>query len=79
MVFPNAGSTRQEMVCNGVLPIDRLIDYLSPIDLLAERIPVVVFEALYSLEIGVDKINGYHLLSVYAKRKGYLREGAEPD
>lgn len=29
------------MVCNGVLPIDNMKDYLSPIDLLVDRIPKV--------------------------------------
>jgi large subunit GTPase 1 len=29
------------MVCNGVLPIDNIKDYLTPIDLLIERIPKV--------------------------------------
>ena len=29
------------MVCNGVLPIDNMKDYLSPVDVLAMRIPKV--------------------------------------
>lgn len=70
LVFPNAGSTRGEMVCNGVLPIDRLTDYYSPIDLLCERIPTIVFEKLYTLDIGVTKITAQHLLCSYAIRKG---------
>lgn len=49
LIFPNAASTRGEMVCNGVLPIDNIKDYLSPIDLLCDRIPKLVFEKLYGL------------------------------
>jgi large subunit GTPase 1 len=35
LVFPNAASTKSEMVINGVLVIDKLKDYLSPVDLVA--------------------------------------------
>jgi large subunit GTPase 1 len=31
LIFPNAASTRAEMVCNGVLPIDTIKDHISPI------------------------------------------------
>jgi len=31
LIFPSASSTRAEMVCNGVLPIDKIKDYISPI------------------------------------------------
>lgn len=51
LIFPNAQSTRAEMVCNGVLPIDNIKDYLSPVDLLCERIPKIVFEKLYGLDL----------------------------
>jgi len=50
LIFPNAASSRAEMVCNGVLPIDNIKDYLSPIDLIVERIPKIVLEKLYGLE-----------------------------
>lgn len=39
------------MVCNGVLPIDNIKDYLSPMDLLAERIPKIAFEKLYGINL----------------------------
>jgi large subunit GTPase 1 len=41
LVFPNAASSRAEMVCNGILPIDNMKDHLSPMDVLASRIPKV--------------------------------------
>jgi large subunit GTPase 1 len=53
LVFPNAASTRGEMVCNGVLPIDKIRDYLSPIDCLVSRIPRIVFEKLYGLKLEI--------------------------
>ena len=62
LVFPNAASTRAEMVVNGVLPIDKIKDYLSPMDLLAQRIPGSVFERLYSIKIDVKDPSGSYIL-----------------
>lgn len=39
------------MVCNGVLPIDNIRDYLTPVDLLCNRIPKIVFEKLYGINL----------------------------
>lgn len=62
LVFPNAASTRAEMVCNGVLPIDRLKDYQSPIELLCKRIPKVVLEKIYKIKIEVDDPDASYFL-----------------
>jgi len=51
LVFPNFTSNRSEMVCNGVLPIDKLRDFLSPVQYLCLRIPKQVFETLYKIKI----------------------------
>lgn len=51
LIFPNASSSRGEMVCNGVLPIDNMKDYLSPVDVLAMRIPKIIFEKLYGINL----------------------------
>lgn len=66
LVFPNAASTRGELVCNGVLPIDKIKDYLTPMDLLAERIPKVVFNQLYSISLDkVKKMTGTEVLTIF--------------
>lgn len=54
LVFPNAASTRAEMVCNGVMPIDKIKDYLSPVDLFCSRIPKIVLEKIYKVKIDVE-------------------------
>jgi len=41
-------------VCNGVLPIDKLKDYVSPADLITSRIPKIVFEKLYHLFMPIE-------------------------
>jgi len=73
LVFPNAASTRGELVCNGVLPIDRIKDYLTPMDLLAERIPKVVWNKLYSICLDkVKKMTGTEVLTVFGETRGYF-------
>lgn len=79
LVFPNAASTRAEMVCNGVLPIDKLKDYISPVDLMCSRIPRVVLEKVYKLHLDVEQPDAHHFLAKYAQAKGYHTGSAQPD
>lgn len=79
LVFPNAASTRAEMVCNGVMPIDKLKDYLGPVDLLCTRVPKIVLEKLYKIKLEVDVPDGAYFLSKYAIVKGYYNGSAIPD
>src|SRR5579862_4846145 len=51
LVFPNFASTKAELVCNGVLPIDQLREWTGPAGLLAQRIPREVFEQVYSFKV----------------------------
>ena len=39
LVFPNFATTKGELVCAGVLPIDQLREYTGPAALVAQRIP----------------------------------------
>lgn len=51
LVFPSFVSTREEMVCNGVLPIDQLRDYAAPIRLVCARVARGVFEGAYGIKL----------------------------
>lgn len=51
LVFPNFASTKAELVCNGILPIDQLREWTAPAELLARRIPKDVLEQLYSFKL----------------------------
>ena len=35
LVFPSFVSTKAEMVCSGILPIDQMRDYLGPVSLVS--------------------------------------------
>lgn len=50
LVFPSATTTKEEMVCDGVLPIDQMKEYRGPIALVCQRIPRKIFEMVYGLK-----------------------------
>ncbi|KAG5518958.1 hypothetical protein PMAC_002489 [Pneumocystis sp. 'macacae'] len=54
LVFPNFSTTKADLVCNGVLPIDQLQDYISPLSLIVQRIPKYVLESIYGITIKVE-------------------------
>ena len=51
LVFPSFLSSKAEMVCSGILPIDQLRDHIPPTSLVCERIPRGVLERTYGIEI----------------------------
>ena len=76
LVFPNFASTKGELVCNGVLPIDQLREWTGPAGLLARRIPREVFEQVYSFKVysksdnaetGQTEVTGEELLISFAR------------
>lgn len=88
LVFPNFASTKAELVCNGVLPIDQLREYTGPAALVAQRIPKAYLEAVYGIQIrtrpleegGTGIPTGEELLSAYARRRGFMTQGlGQPD
>ncbi|KAK3326300.1 hypothetical protein B0H66DRAFT_155181 [Apodospora peruviana] len=88
LVFPNFASTKAELVCNGVLPIDQLREYSGPATLVARRIPQPFLEAVYSIQIrtrpieegGTGKPTADELLSAYARHRGFMTQGmGQPD
>ncbi|CCX13723.1 hypothetical protein FPQ18DRAFT_139534 [Pyronema domesticum] len=88
LVFPNFASTKAELVCNGVLPIDQQREFTGPATLVAQRIPKWFLEALYGINIqmraleegGTGIPTGTELLVAYAKARGFMKSSAgNPD
>ncbi|KAF2484595.1 ribosome biogenesis GTPase-like protein Lsg1 [Neohortaea acidophila] len=83
LVFPNFASTKAELVCNGVLPIDQLREYTGPAALVAQRIPQAFIEAVYGLRIltrpvdegGTGIPTGEEVLRALARARGYWTQG----
>lgn len=88
LVFPNFATTKAELVCNGILPIDQLREFTGPASLVAQRIPQKFIEALYGIKVhlrpleegGTGFPTAEELLFAYAKARGFTRSGAgQPD
>lgn len=88
LVFPNFATTKAELVCNGILPIDQLREFAGPAGLVAQRIPQPFLEALYGMKIhtrpleegGTGVPTAEEMLTAYAKARGFTRTGqGQPD
>lgn len=88
LVFPNFATTKAELVCNGILPIDQLREFTGPAGLVAKRIPQAFIEAVYGMKIltrpleegGTGVPTGEEMLMAYAKARGFTRTGqGQPD
>ncbi|KAF8329131.1 uncharacterized protein EI90DRAFT_3017371 [Cantharellus anzutake] len=89
LVFPQFATTKAELVCDGVLPIDQLREYTAPVELVVRRIWPEVLEGIYGLQIrrkGEDEggdgkmIHADDLLKAYAIARGFSRSGqGNPD
>ena len=56
LVFPQFTTTKADLVCDGVLPIDQLREHIGPTGLVVKRIPRNVLEATYGLRVKVQGI-----------------------
>jgi len=88
LVFPNFASTKAELVCAGVLPIDQLREYTGPAGLVAQRIPQPFLEALYGMKMhirpqeegGTGVPTSEEVLRAYAIARGFSTQGlGQPD
>lgn len=88
LVFPNFATTKAELVCSGVLPIDQLREYNGPAGLVAQRIPQPFLEAIYGMKIDVRPLEeggtgiptAEEVLRAYATARGFATQGlGQPD
>lgn len=88
LVFPNFATTKAELVCNGILPIDQLREFTGPAGLVAKRIPQSFFEALYGVKVktrpleegGTGIPTAEEILIAYAVARGFTKTGqGQPD
>ena len=88
LVFPNFATTKAELVCNGILPIDQLREFTGPAGLVAQRIPQSFFEAMYGVKVhtrpleegGTGVPTAEEILVAYAVARGFAKTGqGQPD
>jgi large subunit GTPase 1 len=76
LVFPQFATTKADLICDGVLPIDQMKEHTGPATLVVKRIPKDVLEATYGLAIkikGVDEggdgqVTAENFLIAYASK-----------
>ncbi|KAF4992532.1 hypothetical protein FGRMN_7094 [Fusarium graminum] len=88
LVFPNFATTKADLVCNGILPIDQLREFQGPVGLVTQRIPQPFLEAIYGINIrtraaeegGTGIPTAPELLRAYARARGFQTQGlGQPD
>jgi len=78
LVFPLFQQSRASMLCNGILSIDYMTDWLSPIMIVADKIPPEALNILYGTKLTGKKTHPHELLQQLAVKKGFYVPG-NPD
>nr|XP_046157239.1 large subunit GTPase 1 homolog [Oncorhynchus gorbuscha] len=87
LVMPSFVSTKAEMMCCGILPIDQIRDHVPAISLVCQTIPRDVLEGTYGINIirpredeDPDRIPNYEeLLMAYGYMRGFMTTHGQPD
>ncbi|KAL3997160.1 50S ribosome-binding GTPase family protein [Acanthocheilonema viteae] len=85
LVMPSFALSRSEMILNGILSIDYMREYLSPIELLLTRVPRRYFEKIYSVMLTDDDgdeetlLSAHDLLTAIAFIRGFMSSSGIAD
>ncbi|XP_025769685.1 large subunit GTPase 1 homolog [Puma concolor] len=87
LVMPSFVSTKAEMTCNGILPIDQMRDHVPPVSLVCQNIPRYVLEATYGINIIKPREDedphrpptSEELLTAYGYMRGFMTAHGQPD
>ncbi|XP_068175209.1 large subunit GTPase 1 homolog [Antennarius striatus] len=87
LVMPSFVSTKAEMICSGILPIDQMRDHVPAVSLVCQTIPRYVLEGTYGINIirpREDEDPDRHptseeLLMAYGYMRGFMTSHGQPD
>ncbi|GAQ93508.1 hypothetical protein KFL_015930010, partial [Klebsormidium nitens] len=87
LVFPSFSASKSEMVAAGVLPIDRLTDNRSPVQIVAERVPRALLEEALGITLPAPAEHeapdraptAAELLRSFCRSRGYVGASGLPD
>ncbi|XP_006873191.1 PREDICTED: large subunit GTPase 1 homolog [Chrysochloris asiatica] len=87
LVMPSFVSTKAEMTCSGILPIDQMRDHVPPVSLVCQNIPRYVLEATYGIAIIKPREDedphrpptSEELLMAYGYMRGFMTAHGQPD
>jgi large subunit GTPase 1 len=78
LVFPSFTFSKADLVINGIMPIDKIIEWLTPIQLVIFNIPKHVLEHHYKI-ILPDLYSSSQFLQVFSLKFNYLTGRSLPD
>eukprot|EP00760_Papus_ankaliazontas_P027184 PhM_4_TR3199/c0_g2_i1/m.8046/K14539/LSG1; large subunit GTPase 1 len=85
LVFPSFCSTTEDLVCDGVLPIAHMKDFILPCTVVCQRIPRRVLEAAYNVSLDPEDDIDHSdtiadvLLNAIARRRGFNGDHDQPN
>ncbi|XP_066503867.1 large subunit GTPase 1 homolog [Hoplias malabaricus] len=87
LVMPSFVSTKAEMICSGILPIDQMRDHVPAISLVCQTIPRAVLEGTYGISIIRPREDedpdrpptSEELLMAYGYMRGFMTAHGQPD
>lgn len=87
LVMPSFVSTKAEMICSGILPIDQMRDHVPAISLVCQTIPRTVLEGTYGFNIIRPREDedpdrppsSEELLTAYGCMRGFMTAHGQPD
>ncbi|XP_074524336.1 large subunit GTPase 1 homolog [Halichoeres trimaculatus] len=87
LVMPSFVSTKAEMLCSGILPIDQMRDHVPAVSYICQTIPRHVFEGTYGINIIRPREDedpdrsptSEELLMAYGYMRGFMTSHGQPD
>ncbi|XP_061739905.1 large subunit GTPase 1 homolog [Nerophis ophidion] len=87
LVMPSFVSTRAQMICCGILPIDQMRDHVPAISIVCQTIPRHVLEGTYGINIIRPREDedpdrpptSEELLTAYGYMRGFMTSHGQPD
>lgn len=87
LVMPSFVSTKAEMICSGILPIDQMRDHVPAVSLVCQTIPRHVLEGTYGVNIIRPREDedpdrsptSEELLTAYGCMRGFMTAHGQPD
>ncbi|XP_076007489.1 large subunit GTPase 1 homolog [Genypterus blacodes] len=87
LVMPSFVSTKAEMICCGILPIDQMRDHVPAVSLVCQTVPRHVLEGTYGINIirpredeDPDRTPTYEeVLMAYGYMRGFMTSHGQPD
>jgi large subunit GTPase 1 len=79
LVFPLFQQSRSAMICNGVLNIDQMTDWLGPAQIVCQKMPTEALNLLYGTKLTGMYTNANSLLQSLAVIRGFSTAHGNPD